>query len=135
MQLLNEKVLFDYMNKNRIEDIFEIIVNYNIVIITELVPKKISIKIDKICRENEIYFIYGTICGLTWFLFNDFGEKYIIIEESDIELSKFKIMNIVKNGKNGKIEVFLPDNNINLLDGCFLKFSDIQGMKELDYEN
>ena len=135
LQLLNENVSVDFIDKNKIEDIFEIIVNYNIVIITELVPTKISIKIDGICRENKIYFIYGAVCGLTCFLFNDFGEKHIIIEESDAELIKFKIRNIVKNGKNGKVEVFSPDNNINLLDGCFVKFRDIQGMCELNYEN
>lgn len=135
LQLLNENVSIDFINKNKIEDIFEIILNYNIVVITELVPKNISIKIDRICRENKIYFIYGAVCGLTCFLFNDFGDEHIIIEESDIELSKFKIRNIIKNGDNGKVEVFLPDNDTQLFDGSFVKFRDIQGMKELNYEN
>ena len=133
--LLNENVSVDFINKNQIEDIFEIILNYNIIIITEPIPKNISIKIDRICRENKIYFIYGAVCGLTCFLFNDFGEEHIIKEESDIELNKFKIKNIDKNGNNGKVEVFLPDIDIHLFDGCFVKFRDIQGMKELNYEN
>ena len=133
LQLLNENVSVDFINKSKIDDIYEFIPNYNIIIITELVPNNISIKIDRICRENKIYFIYGVICGLTSFLFNDFGNNHIIIEESDVELNKFKIKNISKN--NGKVEIFLPDNDIGLFNGCFVKFRDIQGMKELNYEN
>ena len=135
LQLLNDNVSVDFINKNKIEDIFEIINIYNIIIITELVPKNISIKIDRICRENKIFFIYGAVCGLTCFLFNDFGNEHIILEESDVELNKFKIKNIIKNGSNGKVEVFLPNNDICLFDGSFVKFRDIQGMKELNYEN
>ena len=135
LQSLNENVSVDFLNKNQIEEIFEIILNYNIIVITEIVQSNISIKIDKICRENKIYFIYGAVCGLTCFLFNDFGKEHIIIEESDVELSKFKIKNIYKNGNNGKIEIFLPDDDIGLFNGCFVKFRDIQGMKELNYEN
>ena len=135
LQLLNENVSVDFINKNQIEDIFDIILNYNIIIITELVQKTLSIKIDRICRENKIYFIYGAVCGLTCFIFNDFGDKHIIVEETDVELNKFKIRNIDKNGNNGKVEVFSPDNDIHLFDGCFVKFRDIQGMKELNYEN
>ena len=135
LQLLNENVSVDFINKKNIEDIFEIILNYNIIVITELVPSNISIKIDRICRENKIYFIYAGICGLTCFLFNDFGDEHTIIEESDIELSKFKIKNIDKNENNGKVEIFLPDNENGLFNGCFVKFRDIQGMKELNYEN
>ena len=133
LQLLNENVSVDYINKSKIDDIYEYILNYNIIILTELVPNYISIKIDRICRENKIYFIYGVVCGLTSFIFNDFGENHIITEESDVELNKFKIKNISKN--TGKVEIFLPDSDTGLFDGCFVKFKDIQGMKELNYEN
>ena len=135
LQLLNENVSVDFINKNKIEEIFDIIHNYNIIIITELIQKAITIKIDRICRENNIYFIYGAVCGLTCFLFNDFGDEHIIIEESDAELRKFKIRNIDKNGKNGIVEVFFPDTETYLFDGSFVKFGDIHGMKELNYEN
>ena len=136
LELLNENVSVDFLNKYiQIEDIFEIILNYNIIIITEPIPNNISIKIDRICRKNKIFFIYGAVCGLACFLFNDFGDEHIILEESDVELNKFKIKNIVKNGKNGKVEVFFPDKNIRLFNGCFVKFRDIQGMEELNYEN
>ena len=135
LKLLNENVSVDFINKNKIEDIYEVITQYNIIIITEMLAKNISIKIDEICRENKIYFIYGVACGLACFLFNDFGNEHIIQEESDLELNKFKIKNIIKNGKNGKVEVFLPDSDTRLYDGSFVKFRDIQGMKELNYEN
>ena len=135
LQLPHENASFDFINKKNTEDIFEINLNYNTIVINELVPNNISIKINRIFRENKIYFIYGGVCELTFFLFNDFGDGHTIIEESDIELSKFKINNIDKNENNEKVEIFLSDNEKCLFNGCFVKFRDIQGMKELNYEN
>ena len=51
-------------------------------------------------QSNKIYFIYGVVCGLTYFLFNDFGDKNIILKECNVELSKFKIRNNIKNRKD-----------------------------------
>ena len=47
----NVNVSVDFIGKNKIKDIFEIIVNYNIIIVNEKVPRKISDKIDLIWYE------------------------------------------------------------------------------------
>lgn len=136
LQLLNENVIVNYIDKNSIEEIIEIIPNnFDIFVITEALPRNLSIKIDKICRENKIYFIYSAIFGLTGFLFNDFGEEHLITEESIKDLNKFVIKNIEKNGNNGIVDVILPGKNGYIHDEMFVKFRDIKGMVELNYEN
>ena len=49
--VVNVNVSVDFIGKNKIKDIFEIIVNYNIIIVKEKVPRKISDKIDLIWYE------------------------------------------------------------------------------------
>jgi len=49
--VVNVNVSVDFIGKNKIKDIFEIIVNYNIIIVNEKVPRKISDKIDLIWYE------------------------------------------------------------------------------------
>jgi molybdopterin/thiamine biosynthesis adenylyltransferase len=136
LQLLNENVIVNYIDKSSIEEIIEIIPNnYDILVITEALSRNLSIKIDKICRENKIYFIYSTIFGLSGFLFNDFGEGDLITEEYIEDLNKFVIRNIEKNGDNGIVDVIFPGKNSFIYDGIFVKFRDIKGMTELNYEN
>ena len=136
LQLLNENVIVNYIDKSSIEEIIEIIPNnYDILVITEALSRNLSIKIDKICRENKIYFIYSTIFGLSRFLFKDFGEGDLITEEYIEDLNKFVIRNIEKNGDNGIVDVIFPGKNSFIYDGIFVKFRDIKGMTELNYEN
>ena len=49
--VVNVNVSVDFIGKNKIKNIFEIIVNYNIIIVNEKVPRKISDKIDLIWYE------------------------------------------------------------------------------------
>ncbi len=49
--VVNVNVSVDFIGKNKIKDIFEIIVNNNIIIVNEKVPRKISDKIDLIWYE------------------------------------------------------------------------------------
>ena len=70
---LNEYVQIDYIKKNYIKEIYnDIANNFNIVIITEILPLDESIEINEICRKNKIKFIYSAICGLSAFVFDDF---------------------------------------------------------------
>ena len=54
-------------------------------------------------NRNKIYFIYGAVCGLICFLFNDLVYKNIIIEQFDVKFIKFKIRNNIKKRKKGKV--------------------------------
>ena len=49
--VVNVNVSVDFIGKNKIKDIFEIIVNYNIIIKNKKVQRKISDKIDLIWYE------------------------------------------------------------------------------------
>ena len=77
--------------------IFENIINFNVIVITEIMKKEILIKIDEICRKNEIAFIYSGIFGLSGFIFDDFGEDHIIINDNAKEKETFLIRKI-ENG-------------------------------------
>lgn len=132
----NENVEIDYLKDNTLEKLFEILPNnYDILVLTEPISKSLSIKLDEFCREKKIFFIYAAVLGLTCFLFNDFGDKHLILEESDRELQKYNIKNIKKNGDNGFVEIILPDKDIGFGDNDYVKFSLIEGMIELNFEN
>ena len=49
--VVNVNVSVDFIGKNKIKEIFKIIVNYNIIIVNEKVPRKISDKIDLLWYE------------------------------------------------------------------------------------
>ena len=99
IKLQNENVEIDYLKDNTLEKLFEILPNnYDILVLTEPISKNLSIKLDKFCREKKIFFIYAAVLGLTCFLFNDFGEEHLILEEDDRELQKYNIRNIKKMG-------------------------------------
>ena len=136
IKLQNENVEIDYLKDNSLEKLFEVLPNnYDILVLTEAISKNLAVKLDKFCREKKIYFIYAAVLGLTCFLFNDFGDEHLILEESDRELQKYNIKNIKKNGDNGLVEIILPDNDIGFGDDEYVKFTQIEGMTELNFEN
>ena len=136
LKLQNENVEIDYLKDDTLENLFEILPNnYDILVLTEPISKNLSIKLDEFCREKKIFFIYAAVFGLTCFLFNDFGEEHLILEESDGGTQKYNIKNIKKNGDNGLVEIILPDKDIGFGDDDYVKFSSIEGMTELNFEN
>lgn len=125
----------DFLKENSIENIIEKIPkNYDIVVLTELLSKSKSIEIDEICRKNNIPFIYTAVLGLTGFIFSDFGKEHKITEKSNKELKKYMIKNITKE-TNGICEIIKNDKNPGLFNEKFVIFKNIEGMKELNFEN
>ena len=58
-------------------DIENHIKDFNIIIITEIMDLEKLIKINEICRNNNIGFIYSLSLGLTFYCFVDFQEHII----------------------------------------------------------
>lgn len=88
------------------------------------------IEINKICHENDICFILSQCCGVFSRVFCDFGENFVTNDNNGEEPSMCLISNIT-NDKNGIVNV-LEEKRHNLSDGDYVKFSDIQGMTELN---
>lgn len=103
--------------------IFENIINFNVIVITEIMKKEILIKINEICRKNEIAFIYSGIFGLSGFIFDDFGEDHIITNDNAKEKKTFLIRKI----ENGivYIENQYHSEGHSLSDGDYVIFREV----------
>jgi len=74
----NKYVEVDYLKENNIEYIFNNIVdNYNVNVVSEILPIIYIIKLIEIYGKNNICFI----CGLASFIFTDFAHSTIYDEE------------------------------------------------------
>lgn len=66
------------------------------------------------------------------FLFYDLGEDHLIIQENDKELLTYNIKNIEKNDS---VAIILPDKDNWFGDDDYIKFTQIKGKIELNFEN
>ena len=127
---LNKYVNVECLSQyNSIEEIEEIIEEYNIVVITEIIKKEKLVKINKKCREKNIKFIFGVTLGLTGYIFSDFGNEHLILNKNDKEPKIFSIKNI-NNDINGLVE--LEEINEGISNVKSVVFSNIEGMTELN---
>ena len=118
------------------------VLEFNVIVFTELQPSYFLIEINNICRENKIKFIYACCLGLAGYIFTDFGPEHTIFAEMGTEIT-YNIKSITKD-KKGLITIDNEkgDNNFSIGDGGLVRFSGIEGMTELnerefkvEYEN
>ena len=110
------------------------LLNYNVVVYTELFNTNFLINVNKFCRDNNIKFIYALNFGLVGYIFSDFGNNHIIFDESGSTTISFNIKNITKSADQTLITIDNENgqNNFNIGDGGFMTFKDIEGMTELN---
>ena len=110
----------------------EQILQFNVVVFTELQPVNFLIQINNTCRQNNIKFIYSCNLGLAGYIFTDFGPEHIIIKEKGTPLS-YNIKNITKDLKG--LIIIDDDNGKNTFkipEGDYVLFSEVEGMNELN---
>jgi len=116
------------------DNLLEVLKNYSCIIITEIKKLKYLFEIDKICRRNNVAFIYTGIFGLSGFLFNDFGDNHIIYNQNGLENLSYDISHITQKGKMFDVYLNLKDKKyIELNDGDYVKFKQIKGLIELNH--
>ena len=123
---LNNLVKCDYIKEGKL---IEHIKDYDIIIVTEIMELEDLIKIDKICYENKIGFIYCLIFGLTFYCFLDYGEHIINNKSNNIVRKYF-----IKDIKKGKTTIITIDNefdNFELNEGQYIILKDIKGINQL----
>ena len=106
------------------------ILNFDVVVITEIMNSDFLFKIDEKCHENNIVFIYCLILGLSYFIFSDFGKKHIITNRTGKENKSYFIKAIDKSGV-----ITIDESNrdeFTLNTGNFIKFKEVEGIKELN---
>ena len=104
---------------------------YDVVVITEFMPKNFIIEIDYFCRENKIGFIYGVELGINVFCFTDFGNKFIVHDQNGEDPKRFTIKSI-SNENPGIVNLVHPLGPFDLKNNDFVIFKEIQGMIELN---
>ena len=114
----------------------EKIEKYNVVVFTELHPMFFIVQIDNFCRSKNIKLIYGFCLGLVGYIFTDFGQNHIIFDKNGQEIKKFLVKSITRD-KQGlvKIDTIEGTNNLNIGDGDYVRFKNVEGMVELNDEN
>jgi ubiquitin-activating enzyme E1 len=133
--------IFEYTNA-----LCEKVLQFDVVVFTELQACSLLCQVNNICRKNNIKFIYACCLGLAGYIFTDFGDKHTIFEESGGAPTTYNIKSITKDTKDKKGLVTIDnekgENNFSIGENCTIKFSDIEGMTELndkefqvEYEN
>ena len=123
---LNSYVNVDLFKGYLIEDI----INFDVIIITEIMDIDLLFKLDEKCYEKNISFIYCLCLGLSCFIFSDFGKKHLITDMTGKDKKKYFIKDINKSG------IFTIDqanrDEFTLNTGNFVQFKEIQGIEELN---
>ena len=104
---------------------------YDVIVITEFMPKNFIIEIDNFCRENKIGFIYGAELGINVFCFTDFGKEFIVYDQNGEDPKRFTIKSI-SNANPGIVNLVHPLGSLDLKSNDFVIFKEIQGMTELN---
>ena len=104
---------------------------YDVIVISEFLPKKTIIEIDQICRQNKIGLIFACEVGIYGFCFVDFGDDHIIYDKNGIEPKTYLIDSITKEEK-GKVIISDKSGNLQLTSKDQVIFKGIEGMTELN---
>ena len=113
----------------------EKILNYNVVVFTEIQPMYFIAQVDNVCRLKNIKLIYGICLGLAGYIFTDFGPNHIIYDETGEEIETYLVKSISKDEEGlVTIDNIQGTNNLKIGDGDFVRFKNVEGMVELNDE-
>lgn len=130
LQELNKYVKVEcLLQYNSIEEITDLIEQYNIVVITEIMWKENLIKLNEKCRERKVKYIFCVNLGLTGYIFSDFGVNHLILNKFNKEEETFIIKNIT-NDINGLVEIENANEGIRNVNSVV--FNNVRGMTELN---
>lgn len=104
---------------------------YDVVVVTEFMPKNQIIELNNFCRKNKIGFIFGCELGINIFCFIDFGDDFIVYD-IDGEKPKRYTINSISKSNPGIVNLVYPINDYDLTSDDYVIFKEIQGMTELN---
>ena len=128
---LNPFTIVESLNYENISQVIDniLILNINVIVITEIISLENLKKINNICRNNNIKFIYGSVIGLSSFIFSDFTkEHYYYINDNN---EAYFCKNIT-NEKTPLVTINDEINHLSLQDGDYVIFTNLNGMEELN---
>jgi ubiquitin-activating enzyme E1 len=105
--------------------------NYNVVCYTEIFENiDRQIEINEFCRARNIGYILSTSFGPSGFAFVDYGNEFIVTDADGEETKSFIVVNATNT--NPCIITVHEDKRHKFQDGDYVKFSEIEGMTELN---
>ena len=105
--------------------------NFNVIAITENLWDIEKLReINVACRANKVGFILSENLGLASYAFLDYGPKFVVTDRNGEPTRQF-IVNSVENGVNPWVYLH-EETRHTYEDGDFVKFSEIEGMTELN---
>lgn len=111
----------------------EIIKTFGIVYVTELIlPFKRIIEINNFCRSSAppIGFIFALCLGLYGCTFVDFGQKFVIKDATGENVASY-VVTLITQANPGIVRLH-EEKKHNLNDGDWVKFREVEGMKEIN---
>ena len=109
---------------------------FDLIIITEIMKIDDLFEINEICRNNNIGFIYTLSLGLSGYLFNDFGQNFIVNDINGENNLKYHIFNIEEKGDKYLICLDLEKNEVfDLKENDYIIFKEVKGLEFLNDDN
>ena len=117
-----------------------ILKDYDIIIITNIIPMPKVEMINSFCRKNNKGFIYTSQFGFISFLFEDFGNNFMVIDKNGKKCKKYFIKSI-SNACPGIVEIAPIDivkndkkkkKFLKMETGDYVIFKGVTGMTELN---
>ena len=136
---MNNKALI-MIYKGELSNNFNILDDYQMVILTEIITLEMAESLNQYCRNKRIAFVYAAEFGLSSFLFTDYGDDFITENLNGKENKKYFIKSI-SNSCPGIVEISpieITKNNkkiiktLKLGTGDFVDFKNVKGMTELN---
>ena len=108
----------------------DFIKKFDCVVITEPMKYSKLIEISDFCHDNRIALILAITRGVFGFIFNDFGDEFVVREPSGEKPTRFLISSI-SNDKDG-IVVINDKEEHNLSNNDHVIFDQVEGMTEVN---
>ncbi|KAK8896042.1 hypothetical protein M9Y10_013930 [Tritrichomonas musculus] len=126
--LANIQVLDKELTKDLIKDS-----KFDCIIITTPRPYSQILSISEFCHENSIAFILVMTRGVFGFIFNDFGDNFIVNDPNLDDPSPFLIESVSYDETTHKCTFIVnSEDDHSLSTGDLVKFNKIKGMPELN---
>lgn len=126
--------------KNDIFENLKLLKDYKIIVITTIIPLTKAEKINDYCRKKNKGFVYACQFGFVSFLFEDFGEDFLVIDKNGKKCKNYYIKSIT-NASPGIVEIDPVEEYdggkkrkkyLQLETGDYVTFKDVAGMVELN---
>ncbi len=129
---MNPYVKVEVLENGDVSKLTEIVSEYQVVVITEILPSSLLKHINEICRANRSGFIYSATTGISGYVFVDFND-HIIRDENGEECKQY-IVRTITNDNPGivLIDDTIGNGKLAFADGDYVTFKEVNGMTELN---